>query len=165
VAVAILANLGYRVTASTGRSSTHDYLRELGATDFIDRAELAKNGPPLQKERWAGGIDAVGGKTLATVLSQTAYGGAVAACGLAGGSDLPGSVFPFILRNVTLLGVDSVMAPMGKRQVAWQRLARDLPMAKLDRLTSVVPMSAVPELASDIVDGKTQGRLVVDVRA
>jgi alcohol dehydrogenase/acrylyl-CoA reductase (NADPH) len=165
VAVAILANLGYRVTASTGRPSTHDYLRELGATDFVDRAELAQKGSPLQKERWAGGIDAVGGQTLATVLSQTVYGGAVAACGLAGGNDLPGSVFPFILRNVTLLGVDSVMTPMARREVAWQRLASDLPMAKLDRLTSVVPMSAVPQLASDIVDGKTQGRLVVDVRA
>jgi len=165
VAVAILANLGYRVIASTGRSSAHEYLRELGASGFVDRAELAEKGAPLQKERWAGGVDAVGGQTLATILSQTAYGGAVAACGLAGGNDLPGSVFPFILRNVTLLGVDSVMTPRAKREIAWQRLGRALPMDKLDRMISVVPLSAVPALASDIVAGKTRGRVVVDVAA
>jgi acrylyl-CoA reductase (NADPH) len=164
VAIAILSNLGYRVTASTGRPSTHDYLRALGASAFIDRAELTEKGGPLQKERWAGGVDAVGGQTLATVLSQTFYGGAVAACGLAGGADLPGSVFPFILRNVVLLGVDSVMTPRAKREAAWQRLAVDLPATRLDRITTVVPMSNVPTLAADIVDGKTQGRLVVDIR-
>ena len=165
VAVAILSNLGYRVTASTGRSSAHEYLRELGASGFIDRAELAQKGTPLQKERWAGGVDAVGGQTLVTVLSQTVYGGAVAACGLAGSSDLPGSVFPFILRNIALLGVDSVMASRAKREVAWRRLATELPAEKLDRITSVVSMSEVPALASDIVNGKTRGRLVVDVRS
>jgi acrylyl-CoA reductase (NADPH) len=165
VAVAILSNLGYRVTASTGRSSTHEYLRELGASAFIERAELAQKGTPLQKERWAGGVDAVGGQTLVTVLSQTVYGGAVAACGLAGSSDLPGSVFPFILRNIALLGVDSVMASRAKREIAWRRLATELPAEKLDRITSVVSMSEVPALASDIVNGKTRGRLVVDVRS
>lgn len=163
VAIAILAHLGYRVTASTGRSSAHEYLRELGASGFIDRNELSQNGAPLQKERWAGGIDTVGGQTLATILSQTTYGGAVAACGLAGGNDLPGSVFPFILRNVTLLGIDSVMTPRSKREIAWQRLGKDLPMDKLERMITVVPLSAVPSLASDIVEGQTRGRVVVDI--
>ena len=126
VAIAVLAKLGYTVIASTGRAATHDYLRGLGATGFVERASLAEKGAAIQKERWGGGVDSVGSQTLATVLAQTAYGGAVAACGLAGGPDLPGSVFPFILRNVSLLGVDSVMAPRAKREAAWARLARDL---------------------------------------
>lgn len=164
VAIAILAHLGYRVTASTGRPATHGYLRDLGATAFIDRAELAQKGAPLKKERWASGIDTVGGQTLATILSQTAYGGAVASCGLAGGSDLPGSVFPFILRNVTLFGIDSVMTPRSKREIAWQRLGKDLPIDKLERMTTVVPLSEVLNLAAEITEGKTQGRIVVDMR-
>jgi acrylyl-CoA reductase (NADPH) len=165
VAIAVLAKLGYTVVASTGRATTHDYLRGLGAAGFIDRASLAEKGAPMQKERWAGGIDSVGSQTLASVLAQTAYGGAVAACGLAGGADLPGSVFPFILRNVSLLGVDSVMAPRAKREVAWARLARDLPIAQLDAMTTVEPMSNLPVLAERILKGETRGRVVIDVNA
>jgi acrylyl-CoA reductase (NADPH) len=165
VAVAVLAQLGYRVVASTGRPETHDYLKSLGAADFIDRAALATKGAPLQKERWAGGVDSVGGQTLANVLAQTAYEGAIAACGLAGGADLPGSVFPFILRGVSLLGVDSVMAPLPRRQAAWDRLARDLPLKKLDAMTTVEPMSRLPELCQRIVKGQVRGRVVIDVNA
>jgi acrylyl-CoA reductase (NADPH) len=165
VAIALLAKLGYAVVASTGRAATHDYLRSLGAAGFIDRASLAEKGAPMQKERWAGGIDSVGSQTLASVLAQTVYGGAVAACGLAGGADLPGSVFPFILRNVSLLGVDSVMAPKAKREAAWARLARDLPPDKLDAMTTTVPMSKLPEIAGSILKGETRGRTVVDVNA
>ena len=163
VAVSLLSALGYQVTASTGRPETHDFLRELGASAFVARQDLAVAGGPLQKERWAGGVDSVGSSTLATVLAQTAYGGAVAACGLAGGTDLTTSVLPFILRGVRLLGVDSVMAPAARRQVAWERLARELPMAKLDQLTTVEPMSRLPELAAQIVAGQTRGRVVIDV--
>jgi acrylyl-CoA reductase (NADPH) len=162
VAVAVLAKLGYRVAASTGRAETHDFLRSLGATTIVDRAELATAGRPFDKERWAGAVDTVGSQTLATVLAQTRYGGAVAACGLVGGTDLPTTVLPFILRGVSLLGVDSVMCPTPRRVEAWQRLGRDLPTAVLDELTTVEPMTRVPELAEDIVAGRTRGRVVID---
>jgi acrylyl-CoA reductase (NADPH) len=163
VAVALLAKAGYQVAASTGRPETHDYLAELGATTFVGRAELQEKGPPLQKERWAGAIDSVGGMTLVNVIAQTQYGGAVAACGLAGGADLPGTVLPHILRGVSLLGVDSVMAPLAKRERAWARLARDLDPARLAKMTTVEPMSRLPQLADDILAGKVRGRVVVDV--
>ncbi len=163
VAVALLAKAGYTVTASTGRDSTHDYLRGLGASNFVPRAELEAKGGPLQKERWAGAVDSVGSTILANVLAQTAYGGAVAACGLAAGADLPGSVMPHILRGVALIGVDSVMAPRAKRERAWARLARDLDPAKLAAITTVEPMSKLPELAAQIVAGQIRGRVVVDV--
>jgi acrylyl-CoA reductase (NADPH) len=163
VAVALLAKAGHRVAASTGRPETHDYLASLGASSFVARADLLEKGAPLQKERWAGGVDSVGGITLANVLSQTTYGGAVAACGLAGGADLPGTVLPHILRAVSLLGVDSVMAPIARRERAWARLARDLDPAVLARMTSVEPMSRLPELAEQILAGQVRGRIVVDV--
>ena len=166
VAVAILAKLGYQVAASTGRPEQHDYLRGLGATGFVDRAELAKPVTrPLDAERWAGAVDAVGSTTLATVLTQLKYGGSVAACGLAGGNDLPASVIPFLLRGVNLLGIDSVMCPPDRRRAAWGRLARDLPMDKLDALTEMVPLAALPELGRKILKGGIRGRVVVDVRA
>lgn len=165
VAVALLAGRGYRVTASTGRSETHDYLRGLGASTIIDRSELATAGRPLDKERWAAGIDTVGSQTLGTVLAQTRYGGAVAACGLAGGNDLPTTVLPFILRGVSLLGVDSVMCPADRRSRAWQRLATELPLDLLDSLTEVEPMSRIHELAEDIIAGRTRGRVVIDTHA
>jgi acrylyl-CoA reductase (NADPH) len=163
VAIALLAAAGFSVTAATGRAETHDYLRELGATDFIPRTQLSEKGGALQKEVWAGAVDAVGSTTLVNVLAQTIYGGAVAACGLAGGSDLTGTVMPHILRGVALLGVDSVMAPIGKREKAWQRLARDLDLNKLAKITRLEPMSKLPQLAQDILAGKIQGRIVVDV--
>jgi len=165
VAVAILSHLGYRVVASTGRADTHDYLKSLGAAACIDRASLLEKGAPMQKERWGGVVDTVAGQTLATAIAQTCYGQAVAACGLAGGNDVPTSVFPFILRNVALLGIDSVYAPQAKREEAWARLARDLPLAKLAAITEEAPMSRLPELAAAIVDGKVRGRVVVDVNA
>lgn len=166
VAVAILAKLGYQVTASTGRPATHDYLRGLGAAAFIDRAELARPVTrPLDVERWAGAIDAVGSTTLATVLTQLKYGGSVAACGLAGGNDLPATVIPFLLRGVNLLGIDSVMCPIDHRRAAWARLARDLAMDKLDALTETAPLADLPELGQRILKGEIRGRLVVDVRA
>lgn len=164
VAIAVLGSLGYAVTASTGRAATHDYLRDLGAKAIIDRAELAKTPTrPLDSERWAGAIDAVGGTTLATILTQLRYHGCVAACGLTGGNDIPASVIPFLLRGVNLLGIDSVMCPPARRQAAWARLARDLPLAKLDAMTETVPLSALPELAERILHGEVRGRLVVDV--
>ncbi|GAC1479840.1 MAG: MDR family oxidoreductase [Acidimicrobiales bacterium] len=162
VAVALLARSGYRVAASTGRADTHDYLRSLGASTIIDRSELEAAGRPLSSERWAAAVDTVGSQTLATVLSQTVYGGAVAACGLAGGSDLPTTVLPFILRNVSLLGVDSVMAPPNRRHEAWQRLARDLPLDLLDLMTTMESLSNVPALADQILAGQTRGRVVID---
>ena len=164
-AISLLAARGYRVTAATGRPETHDYLSELGATGFVDRAELAGKGAPLQKERWAGAVDSVGGATLVNVLAQTVYGGAVAACGLAGGADLPGTVMPHILRSVALLGVDSVMAPQARRDRAWATLAASLDRAHLARIARVEPMSKLPELAAEIVAGKIRGRVVVDVTA
>lgn len=163
VAVSLLSAKGYRVTASTGRPETHDYLASLGATGFVERAALSEKGSPLQKERWAGAVDSVGSTTLANVLAQTIYGGAVAACGLAGGADLPATVMPHILRGVALLGVDSVMAPMAKRHRAWQILADHLDRAHLKTLTTVEPMSKLPELAEAIVAGQIRGRVVIDV--
>ena len=163
IAIALLSAAGYNVTASTGRPETHDYLRSLGANAFIDRATLQEKGGPLQKERWSGGIDSVGSTTLANALAQTVRGGAIAACGLAGGADLPATVIPHILRSVALIGVDSVMAPQSQRQSAWARLARDLDRAKLDNITQLQPMSKLPELAEDILAGKIRGRVVIDV--
>lgn len=163
VAVSLLANKGYKVTASTGRPETHDYLASLGASGFVDRATLSEKGGPLQKERWAGAIDSVGSTTLANVLSQTVYGGAVAACGLAGGADLPATVLPHILRNVALLGIDSVMAPMAKRERAWQLLSQHLNPVHLGTLTRIEPMSALPKIAEDIVAGRIRGRVVVAI--
>jgi len=166
VAIAVLARLGHQVTASTGRSATHDYLRGLGAGAIIDRALLAKTPErPLDGERWAGAIDAVGGTTLATILTQLKYRASVAACGLAGGSDLPTTVLPFLLRGVNLLGIDSVMCPLPERRAAWGRLVRDLPMDKLDAMTETVPLGALPKLAGAILKGETRGRVVVDVNA
>jgi acrylyl-CoA reductase (NADPH) len=162
VAVAVLAKLGYQVAASTGRQETHDFLRSLGATTIIDREELATAGRPFDKERWAGAVDTVGSQTLATVLAQTRYGGSVAACGLVGGNDLPTTVLPFILRGVSLLGVDSVMCPTERRVEAWNRLAQDLPTAQLEEMTTVEPMTRVSELAEDILAGQTRGRVVID---
>jgi len=165
VAIAILAKLGYDVTASTGRTEEADYLKALGATTIIDRAELSEKGRPLDKERWAAAVDSVGSTTLANVLAKTRYGGAVAACGLAQGADLPATVMPFILRNVALLGVDSVQAPMAKRKRAWERLARDLDPAKLANITHIVGFAGIQQAAHDIIDGKIRGRVVVDIKA
>lgn len=163
VAVALLGKRGYAVTASTGRPETHDYLSRLGASAFIDRASLQEKGAPLQKERWAGGVDSVGGQTLVSALSQTVYGGAIAACGLAGSADLPGTVLPHILRGVALLGVDSVMAPKARRDAAWMRLARDLDPALLASMYVVEPFAALPELAAKILAGQVRGRVVIDL--
>ena len=163
VAVAILSKLGDHVVASTGRPQEEAYLRELGAAEIIARDELTGAVKPLAKERWAGGIDAVGSTTLANVLSMTAYGGAVAACGLAGGMDLPSSVAPFILRGVSLLGIDSVMAPREIRRQAWQRIGRDLDLAKLKALSTTIGFDGIVAAATDIVDGKIRGRVVVDM--
>lgn len=165
IAVALLAGLGYRVAASTGRAETHEHLKALGATTILDRVDLATAGRPLDKERWAGGIDTVGSQTLASVLAQTAYGGAVAACGLAGGPDLPATVLPFILRGVGLLGIDSVQCPAALRIHAWQRLAQDLDLDALDRMTHVEPMSDVLALGRRILAGQVEGRTVIDVHA
>ncbi len=162
VAVAVLAGLGHHVTASTGRPETHDYLRSLGATEIIDRDVLATAGRPLDKERWSGGVDTVGSQTLATVLAQTRYRGAVAACGLVGGNDLPTTVLPFILRNVSLLGVDSVRCPAPVRDEAWARLGTDLPTDLLDSMTTVSGLTDVPALAEQILAGQTRGRVVID---
>jgi acrylyl-CoA reductase (NADPH) len=163
VAVALLSQLGYHVVASTGRASEADYLKSLGAKEVIERAELTGPVKPLTKERFAGGIDSVGSTTLANVLSMTRYGGAVAACGLAGGLELPTTVAPFILRGVSLLGVDSVYCPQPRRREAWRRLAVDLDRAKLAAMTSEVPLSGVIETARTIVDGKLRGRHAVRV--
>ena len=162
-AVSLLAAKGYAVTASTGRPETHPYLAGLGATAFVDRASLAEKGGVLQKERWAGAVDSVGSTTLANVLAQTCYGGAVAACGLAGGMDLPASVAPHILRGVALLGIDSVMAPAARRDRAWKTLAEFMTTSHLDSIAHVEPMSALPELAEKIIAGKVRGRIVIDV--
>lgn len=165
VAVALLAKLGHRVVAATGKSTEADYLRRLGAGSVIDRAELAAPGKPLQKERWAAAVDAVGSHTLANVLAQTRYGGTVAACGLAGGHDLPGTVMPFILRGVTLAGVDSVYAPMARREEAWSRLARDLDPALLESMITEVPLAQALDKARDLMEGKVRGRVVVRIGA
>jgi acrylyl-CoA reductase (NADPH) len=163
VAIALLSQLGYHVVASTGRASEADYLKSLGAKEVIERAELTGAVKPLSKERFAGGIDSVGSTTLANVLAMTRYGGAVAACGLAGGLELPTTVAPFILRGVSLLGVDSVYCPQPLRREAWRRLAVDLDRAKLTAMTSEVPLSGVIETARTIVDGKLRGRHAVRV--
>ena len=162
VAIALLAKLGYRVVASTGRAAEAPYLTGLGAAEVIDRAVLSAPGKPLQKERWAGVVDSVGSHTLANACATTRYGGTVAACGLAGGMDLPASVAPFILRGVTLAGVDSVMAPMAVRREAWQRLARDLDPARLAAMTREVPLAEAIPVAADLLGGKIRGRVVVD---
>lgn len=164
-AVSLLSAKGYNVTASTGRPETHEYLATLGAKAFIDRASLSEKGGALQKERWSGAVDSVGSTTLANVLAQTVYGGAVAACGLAGGMDLPASVAPHILRGVTLIGIDSVMAPAAKRARAWATLAAHLDLGHLSRIARVEPLSDLPKLAADIVAGHIQGRVVIDVTA
>jgi len=163
VAVAILAHRGFQVTASTGRPEEADYLKNLGATEIIERKELAGPARPLAKERFAGGVDAVGSTTLANVLSMTRYGGAVAACGLAGGMDLPTSVAPFILRSVSLLGIDSVMRPKADRQMAWRRLESDLERGKLADMTTEIGLAEVIEAARNIVEGRVRGRIVVKI--
>ena len=166
IAVSLLAALGYRVAASTGRPELRAYLEGLGAAQLIDRAALAaKPTRPLDRERWAGAIDAVGGMTLATVLTQLKYRAGVAACGLAGGSDLPATVIPFLLRGVNLLGIDSVMCPREERVEAWDRLARDLPLDKLEAVTQIVPLAEVPALAPRILKGEVRGRVVIDLAA
>lgn len=163
VAVMILAGLGYRVIASTGRPEEADYLKGLGAAEIIDRSSLSEAGPPIAAPRWIGAVDSVGSHTLANVLAQTDYRGAVAACGLAQGVDLPGSVFPFILRNVTLAGIDSVNAPTSARVQAWDRLARDLDLAKLATSVRQVGLAGAVQVGQDILQGKVRGRTVVDV--
>jgi acrylyl-CoA reductase (NADPH) len=163
VAIAVLAKLGYRVIASTGRPQEAAYLRELGAAEVIERSELTGQPRPLGKERWAAGIDTVGSATLANMLSMTAYGGAVAACGLAGGMDLPTSVAPFILREVCLLGIDSVMCALKRRREAWNRLASDLDRGKLAAMTSEVGLGQVLDFGSAILEGRVRGRIVVKI--
>lgn len=163
VATAVLAKLGYKVVCSTGRPETHEYLKGLGASAFIERAALAAPpARPLDSERWAGCVDSVGGTTLATVLTQMKYRGPVAACGLAGGPKLETTVIPFLLRGVNLLGIDSVMCPMPQRRAAWERLARDLPLAKLDSLTVTAKLADLPRLAGEILKGQVRGRVVVE---
>ncbi len=165
VSVALLSQLGYSVVASTGKATEADYLHTLGAVGVIDRAELSAPGKPLQKERWAGVVDSVGSQTLANACAQTRYGGTVAACGLAQGMDLTASVAPFILRGVTLAGVDSVMCPQPRRQQAWQRLAAELDRRKLDAMTREVPLAGALEVAREILAGQVRGRVVVNVNA
>ena len=165
VATAILAANGYQVAASTGRAETHDYLKELGATEILDRDELAQAGRPIDKERWSGVVDTVGSQTLATALAQVARHGSVAACGLAGGSDLPTTVLPFLLRGVNLLGIDSVYCPAEARGRAWSRLAAELPKDKLEALTEVIPFDALIARSKLILKGQVRGRTVVDLQA
>jgi acrylyl-CoA reductase (NADPH) len=163
VATAVLAKLGYHVIASTGRLSETPYLTDLGAAEVIGRNELAGAVKPLAKERWAGGIDSVGSTTLANLLSMTKYGGAIAACGLAGGMDLPSFVAPFILRGVCLLGIDSVMCPLSLRKAAWERLARDLDRTKLSEITHEIGLDQVTAMAPEILAGQVRGRIVVKI--
>ena len=164
VAIAILAKLGYEVTASTGRASSHDYLKDLGASEIIERSLLSDGpGRPLDKATWAGCIDAVGSTTLATAISQMKHGGAIAAVGLAGGNDLNTTVIPFLLRGVKLLGIDSVLCPKPRREAAWQRLASDLPLDKLETMISTARLEDLPQLGSDILKGQVKGRVVVEL--
>ncbi len=163
VAIAVLSKLGYHVIASTGRASETDYLKQLGAAEIIDRNELSAPAKPIAKERWAGGIDSVGSTTLANLLSMTKYGGAIAACGLAAGMDLPSSVAPFILRGVCLLGIDSVMCPIEPRKAAWQRLASDLDRTKLSEITHEISLDQVSEWGAKILAGQVRGRTVVKI--
>ena len=164
VAIALLSKLGYTVVASTGRASEADYLKSLGAADIMDRAELAEKGRPLGKERWAGGIDAVGSHTLANICATTKYGGTVAACGLAQGFDLPATVMPFILRGVTLAGVDSVYRSKAERIEAWDRLAKDLDLKHIDAMMTEISLADTLTTAADQLAGKTRGRIVVNVK-
>ena len=163
VAIAVLSKLGYSVIASTGRMSEAPYLKALGAAEVIDRNELSGPAKPLAKERWAGGIDSVGSTTLANLLSMTKYGGAIAACGLAAGMDLPSSVAPFILRGVCLLGIDSVMCPIEQRKTAWSRLANDLDRAKLSEITHEIGLDGVVDAGARILAGQVRGRIVVKI--
>ncbi len=163
VATALLSKLGYHVIASTGRMSEADYLKSLGAAEVIDRNDLSGPAKPLAKERWAGGVDSVGSVTLANLLSMTKYGGAIAACGLAAGMDLPTSVAPFILRGVCLLGIDSVMCPIPRREAAWERLARDLDRQKLSEITHEIGIDQVLDVAAQILGGQVRGRIVVKI--
>ncbi len=163
VAISLLRKAGFSVAAATGKASEGAYLKQLGATTIIERAELAAAGKPLQKERWAGVVDSVGSFTLVNACAQTRYGGAVAACGLAQGMDFPASVAPFILRGVSLLGIDSVMAPKGRRLAAWARLARDLDASALEMIATEVGLEGAIGAAADIMAGKVRGRIVVDV--
>lgn len=164
VATAVLAARGYRVVASTGRAETHEYLKMLGAATVIDRASFADiSKRPLESERWAGCVDAVGGNTLTRVLAQTKYGGSVAAVGLAGGNKLEHTVIPFLLRGVNLLGIDSVMCPKSRRVEAWNRLCNDLPVERLEALTQTAVLADLPRLASEVLAGKLRGRIVIDV--
>jgi acrylyl-CoA reductase (NADPH) len=163
VAIALLSKLGYAVIASTGRISESAYLRDLGALEVIDRAELSGPAKPLARERWAGGIDSVGSTTLANLLSMTKYGGAIAACGLAAGMDLPTSVAPFILRGISLFGIDSVMCPLELRKIAWSRLSRDLDRRKLSEITHEIGLDEVIAAGSNVLAGKVRGRIVVKI--
>ena len=163
VAIAVLGKLGYHVIASTGRMSEAPYLKSLGAAEVIDRNELSAPPKPLARERWAGGVDSVGSTTLANLLSMTKYGGAIAACGLAAGMDLPSSVAPFILRGVCLLGIDSVMCPLAPRKAAWERLARDLDREKLSEITHEIPLDQVIATGPKILAGQVRGRIVVKI--
>ena len=163
VAVTLLAKLGFAVVASTGRPAEADYLKSLGAREIIERKELAGASKPLGPERWAGGIDTVGSTTLANVLSMTRYGGAIAACGLAGGMDLPATVAPFILRGVSLIGIDSVMCPLERRREAWKRLASDIDAGKLAAMTSEIDLAGVMDAGRRIVEGAVRGRIVVKI--
>jgi acrylyl-CoA reductase (NADPH) len=165
VAVALLAKAGYQVTAVSGRESTHDYLRELGATEILSREEMSEKARPLERQRWAGAVDTVGGEMLARVLAEADYSGVVAACGLAGSFKLPTTVMPFILRNVRLQGVDSVMCPFERRTQAWQRLAAELPAEMLDNIGQLVSLEQVEEKAQAIMQGQIQGRVIVDLNA
>ena len=165
VAIALLKAAGWHVIASTGRMAEADYLKNLGADEIIDRATLSAPGRPLNKERWAAGVDSVGSHTLANLLAQTKYNGAIAACGLAQGMDLPASVAPFILRNIALLGVESVMCPKPRRLEAWARLARDLDAGKLAAMSTIVPFARVIEVATEILAGTVRGRVIVEIPA
>jgi acrylyl-CoA reductase (NADPH) len=166
IAISVLAALGYRVVGSTGRPELREYLTGLGAAELVERAALAaRPSRPLDRERWAGAVDAVGGNTLATILTQLKYCASVASCGLAGGTDLPASVIPFLLRGVNLLGIDSVMCPIDERTLAWSRLARDLPQDRLDSMIEIVGLAEVPALAPRILRGEVRGRIVIDLAA
>jgi len=166
VAVALLANLGYHVAAATGRAELRDYLTSLGAEEIVDRATIAKpSGRPLESERWAGAVDTVGGDTLAAILPAMRFNSSVAACGVAGGPALSTTVFPFILRGVSLLGINSVFVAQGPRRAAWARLARDLPAETLARITQTIPLADVPAMSEEILKGRVRGRVVIDVRA
>ena len=164
IAVSLLSSLGFSVTAATGKESEHDYLRALGATRIVDRDELTAAGKPLQSQRWGGAIDSVGGHTLANVLAQTNYGGLVASCGLASGSDLPATVMPFILRAITLQGINSVWCPADLRRAAWHRLGHDLNLDALDSIVETIGLSSAIGVAERMLRGEVRGRVVVDVQ-